>query len=442
MRRSWGEHRGEKGGQKGDHKGGKRAGQKGDHKGNHKGGKKGGYQSPDDLMSCTCLFLESNKYFLEDVFGATEPVQQLRYLLGLATAAGRQTEALQVPVNGELCRAAGEATEEATQRWSENDLLRAMVPRSERYPLKLKVLLLVEGAENSLGSLEVFQNLLRLRFCHGPISVFNVDLPRSVQSHGLTAHSHQDILKAYATFVRADRERLSMQPADTWHIHVAGESHFLRCAVTCPVFYSRRGGEGDLYILTVWDSEHRLGPEVKFSGGDICHQRDRNLVAAARREFLEELQPFGISESDLAEPFDDRVFIYYGDLNVRNTARYTVTPYIFIKVKADFFERTRVEGYSKQVNAEASHFVTENSSPEVRRQYHLGEHALPWLEHTHWSWVRSSISSEGKPNEVQYIDELHDHPEPRISDTNRNIFITMERDRPDLWLDFTNRFLT
>ena len=271
--------RGEKGGQKGAHKGA--------HKGDHKGGKKGGYQTeptPDDLMSCTCIFMEGNKYFLEDVFEATEPVQQLRYLLGLATAAGR-TEALQVPVNGELCQAA----EEAAQRWPENDLLRAIIPKNERIPkkysLKLKVLLLVEGAENSLDSLEI---LMRLRFCHGPISVFKVDLPRSVQSDGLTAENHQDVLKAHAMFVRAERERLSTQPADAWHVQVAGESHFLRCAVTCPVFYSRRGEEGDLYILTVWDSEH--GPEVKYSGGDICHQTDSNLVAAARREFLEELR--------------------------------------------------------------------------------------------------------------------------------------------------------
>ena len=154
----------------------------------------------------------------------------------------------------------------------------------------------------------------------------------------------------------------------------------------------------------------------------------------------QELEPFGVSESDLAEPFDDRVFIYYGDLNARNTARYTVIPYIFIKVQADFFEKTRVEGYSKQVHAEASRFVTENSLPEVRRQYHLG-HALPWLEHTHWGWVKCSISPEGKPSEVQY-DELDGYCEPRISDSNRNILITMERDQPDLWRDFTNRFLT
>lgn len=279
MRRAWGEHRGEKGGQKGAHKG--------NHKG--KGGKKGGYQTPDELMSCTCIFMEGNKYFLGDVFEATEPVQQLRYLLGLAAAAGR-TEALQVPVNGELCQAA----EEAAQRWPEKDLLKAIIPKNERIPkkysLKLKVLLLrlVEGAENILDSLEVLQHLLRLRFCHGPISVFQVDLPRSVQSHGLTADHHQDILKAHAMFVRAERERLSSQPADAWHVQVAGESHFLRCAVTCPVFYSRRGEEGDLYILTVWDWEH--GPEVKFPGGDICHQTDSNLVAAARREFLEELR--------------------------------------------------------------------------------------------------------------------------------------------------------
>ena len=158
-------------------------------------------------------------------------------------------------------------------------------------------------------------------------------------------------------------------------------------------------------------------------------------------EIWQELQPFGISESDLAEPFDDRVFIYYGDLNTRSTARYTVIPYIFIKVKADFFERTRVEGYSRQVNAEASRFVTENSLPEVRRQYHVGEHALPWLEHTCWDWVKSSISFEGKPSEVQY-DELDGHREPRISDSNRDILITIERDQPDLWRDFTNRFLT
>jgi hypothetical protein len=100
-----------------------------------------------------------------------------------------------------------------------------------------------------------------------------------------------------------------------------------------------------------------------------------------------------------------------------------------------------VEGYSRQVNAEASRFVTENSLPEVRRQYHLGEHALPWLEHTRWGWVKSSISFEGKPSEVQY-DELDGHREPRISDSNRNILITIERDQPDLWRDFTNRFLT
>ena len=31
------------------------------------------------------------------------------------------------------------------------------------------------------------------------------------------------------------------------------------------------------------------------------------------------------------------------------------------------------------------------------RQYHLGEHALPWLEHTCWDWVKSSISFEASP---------------------------------------------
>ena len=333
MSHSWGEHRGEKGGQKGDrkgdhkgkgagtkdHKGGQKGDQKGDHKGDHKGkgagtkghkgGKKGGYQTSDDLMSCTCIFMEGNKYFLEDVFGATKPVPQLRYLLGLATAAGR-TEALQVPVTGELCREAEQATEEASQRWPENDLRRALIPVipkeeliPEEYPFKLKVLLLAEGAENSRESLEVLQHLLRLQFCHGPISVFKVELPRSVRSAGLTADYHQDILNAHAMFVRTERERLSMQPADAWHVQVAGKSHFLRCAVICPVFYSRQGEGGDLYPVAVWDRER--GREVKYPGGDICHQRDRDLIAAARREFLEE--PRGTHTVFL--PFDFERFV-------------------------------------------------------------------------------------------------------------------------------------
>lgn len=65
-----------------------------------------------EIMSCTCIFLESNKYFLGDVFGATTPEQQLRYLLGLATAA-RATPSAEV--NRELYSKA----HKAAQNWPE-----------------------------------------------------------------------------------------------------------------------------------------------------------------------------------------------------------------------------------------------------------------------------------------------------------------------------------
>ena len=101
-----------------------------------------------------------------------------------------------------------------------------------------------------------------------------------------------------------------------------------------------------------------------------------------------------------------------------------------------------MEGYSKQVDAEAGHFVTAKSSKEVRRQHHLGEHALPWLEHVRWGWVKSRYIPDGKPSEVQYDDELDGHLNPpRVSYPNRKILISMEKD-PRLWRDFTNRFLT
>lgn len=242
--------------------------------GNKQVGEEGGYPKPGNLaedsslISCTCIFLESNPYFIEDVFQKTESLKQLRYLLGLAQVAADRLaadpKAEVLDVDGALCDLASEAA----KHWSNKDLRRAMIETT----FKLKAFFLKE--ETSPVSSEVLQSLARLQFVDGPISVFNVHLPRAVDVHGLTAASHKAILDAYATFVRTERA-LRNQP-DVWTVN----GLFVRCAVTCAVHYSN---QGDLYFLMIWK-----GNEIRFVGGDIIHQKDKDLLDAARREFLEE----------------------------------------------------------------------------------------------------------------------------------------------------------
>ena len=278
---------GQKGNHKGSHKSSHKGGQQGGHKGGQKGGQIGGYPNQTDsssLMSCTCIFLESNKYFLEDVFEATDPLTQLRYLFGLARVAADllpSDEAEVLDVNRGLRGMA----REAAQQWSREDLRRSLIqtPKTRQNQFKLKAFLLAENSDNEVpGGLDVLQNLARLRFIQGPISIFKVNLPRAVADHGLTAECHAAVLAAYATSVRGEQAR-RRQEEDLWEVNLPEGILFVRCAVTCAVHFSNE----DLYVLMVWESKRN---EIKFPGGDVIHQTDQDLPAAARREFLEELE--------------------------------------------------------------------------------------------------------------------------------------------------------
>lgn len=158
----------------------------------------------------------------------------------------------------------------------------------------------------------------------------------------------------------------------------------------------------------------------------------------------QEVQPFGISESDLADRFDG-AFIHYGDKNLASEARYAVTPYIFIKVNAEFFERTFNTfnpTYPKEV-ADESEFVTANSSVDLKRGRHLGEHTRPWLEHNKWGWAKSHISWDSRrlPGKLVYAEELEGQKHPRISPSNTWLLSNIAKDKKT-WATFTSRFLT
>lgn len=127
-----------------------------------------------------------------------------------------------------------------------------------------------------LGGAEFLHSLYslsHLRFHHGPIFVFKVNLLRLEPEDGLTAESHEMVLMAY----RAELANYG-RPSDLWDVN----GLFVRCAVTCAVHYA----EGELFLLVVWDGERK---EFKFPGGDVLHLADEGLPSAARREFFEEL---------------------------------------------------------------------------------------------------------------------------------------------------------
>ena len=406
-----------------------------------------------EFTSCTCIFLESNKYFLKDVFHATDPERQLGYLLGLAKAARATSSA---EVNGELCNVAAEAAWD----WPAIHLSRALIPKRpkrQKFRLgefRLKGLVLWEWAERMLGGRELLHTLTQLRFHQGPIFVFTVNLRTVEAKDGLTDESHEAVLMAY-------RELVNYGRPGVWDVSLSQRSLFVRCAVTCAVHYA----EGDLFLLVVWDPESK---EFKYPGGDVLHLADDGLPSAARREFFEdgaltlvralrdsssnmpieiggvdvqEMRPFGISEKDLAEPepFNERSFVYYYDLGHINTARYQVIPYLFVKVTADFFRATfrasgATNGYLKEVDE--AQFLTNKSNKALIRQYHLGEHHIPWLEHQKWGWAKSDVS--GVPGEVFFVDELKDG-DKKLSKLDKDLLEQIFKSGS--WPEFARRFL-
>eukprot|EP00435_Cladocopium_sp_Y103_P042457 s266_g11.t1 len=422
----------------------------------HDNTKEGGYKVGDQtsgdsdadtaLMSCICIFLESNPYFVTDVFGVTDPAARLQYLLGLAKVASDLPEdSEELKVNEELCVMA----KAAAQQWPKKGLLKAVVPRQKQF--KLKAFLLTEGAKQILGGLEVLPHLMRLKFYQGPISVFKVDLPRAVQDHGLAPESQETILDAYAAFVREEWARRG-QPQDVWDVKPCGRSFsvFARCAVTCAVHYCKQEGQGlgksnprsrgHLYFLVVWNQKR---DEVKFPGGDILHLSDQDLAAAAKREFLEEVHAFGISESDLAEPFDDRVFMYCKAFDQPNS-KYAVIPYVFVKVKEGFFrstfetEATTEQRYLMEVDERLRGFVTDRSDKDLKRQHHMGDGSR-WLEHSKWGWARAKCPVS-RPGKLSYAQLVAGQKQPKVCFLDVDVLIRMSQSRGQ-WAEFTSRFL-
>lgn len=153
------------------------------------------------------------------------------------------------------------------------------------------------------------------------------------------------------------------------------------------------------------------------------------------------MRPFGVSERDLAEPFNERSFVYYGHINTDRKAKYQVIPYLFVKVTASFFRATcraggATNGYLKEVDE--TKFITNKSDPELVRQYHLGEHDIPWLEHKKWGWAKSDASNGvGK---VLFADDLEDHTRTNVCHLDKDLLKKMRKDEP-LWKEFERRFL-
>ena len=220
----------------------------------------GGYESSlsgpgSGPVRRTCIFLEDVKYFFEDVFKCRNPNDVLRYLWAMANIAEGSEGELQV--NGDFAAGVEEVVKEVPGKDTQPEVVRTV----GRF--KLKVIIL-KGSSHSH-----FRGLTKLRFKHGArIYLFEVDLPDVINED-----YHQSILKEYAALVSERFPKI----LKIWHNN---NGLFARSVVCCGIHFDQT--QRRLYFVAI----KRPG-EWAFIGGDILHSGDRNLRAAAEREFQE-----------------------------------------------------------------------------------------------------------------------------------------------------------
>ena len=161
------------------------------------------------------------------------------------------------------------------------------------------------------------------------------------------------------------------------------------------------------------------------------------------------MAPFGVDSSILSIlSFDGQhPLVFWGNKDVTKS-RYAITPYVFFKVEAEFFKKTfktGLENYPKEVKEEElpSNFVTSRSPSELKRQFHLEENDLVFIEHTSWNWAGCEIGAapDCQPGKLSLADELPTGRSSKMKQTDKLLLINMKRDR-GTWKDFVQKFLT
>lgn len=260
--------------------------------------------------------------------------------------------------------------------------------------------------------------------------VFPIELEDTVTA--LDGGDHQLILQKYVTNC--------VRNPDTWS---NPEGRFAWSAVCCALHFDPQARR--LYIVSVWSQKRKYG-NWAFLGGDILPHMDVNLMNAAKREFVEdagterlqkcvtlrgphvlvgpmcfflafakrlhvnvrmflvfaiqELMPFGIQKEDIFTNDDGEGegFIFWGQEDPSPSARYEITPFVFVKVRPDFFQQTFNKPshgrYQREASSEMPNVVVAGHADEADlRRRHL-ESGWVYLEHWWWGWVGCNIHSE------------------------------------------------
>lgn len=151
---------------------------------------------------------------------------------------------------------------------------------------------------------------------------------------------------------------------------------------------------------------------------------------------IQELMPFGIQKQDIFTNDDGggEPFIFWGEQNLDPSAKYEITPFVFVKVKPDFFQQTfnnsRHGRYQREASREMPNVVipdvaAEGNERELRRlrRRHL-ESGWICLEHEWWGWVGCDIHSE-EPLQFSECNVFRGYPR-HMSDVNKDLINTIK----------------
>jgi len=403
-----------------------------------------GKSSPEPVFTeevGSCIFLEEVKYFFMDTFRCSAQTE-IKYILALGNAVLKmgQEAAFTYEVTEGLIANVEDEIHAQEKKYSDA----AVIVRDRSMKLRIVVMeFLDEEIKRALCSLHFPQG--------GRIEVFDIPIKRG---GAICNQDHRFIMQLYAAHVRALDGALWDVP-----MSLREESLFARSVVCCPIYYDRT--KGQLFMLTLWDPYNRhqnWGP----AGGDVDRRKDKSLSDAARREFDEELEPFGISMSDISVcPLNrtDAFLMLPVDLDLKPTARYEITPHVFFEVKQTFFEDTfdtvEPSTWTKVVDLEAVReqgFVTEKSHPAELRRFHL-DARVKFLEHIEWGWAACDIRCDPKdsaedgepsncmPGPFKFVDKTKRNSR-LLSPRDTAILTNMKTSAPHEWVTFARRFLT
>lgn len=390
----------------------------------------------DDVASC--IFLEEIKYFFMDVFRCSMQ-DEIRYMLALAGVAMKTQQDPTSASTFEVTEGViASVQEEIRMQKGTSGRCSATAAITCHPSMKLR-LIVVKDLQA-----EVKRALCSLQFLRGgTIEIF--DLPMKSGS-ALCKQDHRTIMQLYAAHVRARDGMLWDLP-----LRHRGESLtlFARCVVVCPIYYDRM--KEQLFIMAVWGEKHE---SWNHAGGDVIRSIDNNLNDTGRREFDEELEPFGIRMSDISLRPLEEILMLPVDLDLQEVAKYDVTPHMFFEVQQAFFEDTfdnaTPSTCTKVVDPEAmTGFVTTKSPPSEVRKFHLDDR-LKYLEHIEWGWVSCDIRCDSQystadpssctPGPLKFVDKTNRNSR-KMSPRNERLLTNMKMYTPNEWIAFARRFL-